>query len=420
MATKRPAKGRKPKKAKEVDSCDGHSDGSTDVGDVMLAMDEAFDFPHDSEENAVSIDTFDALAAWPPIAGHRDCVKGFAFDRESSKVFTCSWDKTVLIWDALKVEQVGVLPHASWVNSVAAVSSSVSGLQVFTASEDGNLTMWQQFETPTGVEFNVAGQWRVSHGPLTSMHLHEESTVYCVSLDQVVAFNIASGSIVRTYRLDSEISVVLTVDELLYCGCDSGKISCLDVIGGFALRQLTGHKGAVRQLIVAAAYNTLFSAGDDGAVRVWMLSTGLCTKIWKIHTHPIISLTVHVGERDRFLYSAAMDGTVRCTRIATGASSIARHCPVSAMCAIDLPDQSHGQGREKPLLSAAAVAAANLRLGAAPTSRRSSIRDEIPSSLPTGGRLFCGDFKGRLFVFPTSSTENNVLATDIQKQRARM
>jgi hypothetical protein len=142
-----------------------------------------------------------------------------------------------------------------------------------------------------------------------------------------------------------------------------------------------------------------------------------------------------VGERDRFLYSASADGVVRCTRLASGQSIVARHCCCTAMLACDLTDTTALEAMrvaKRQSLTPAAVAAANLgRLAAAtgfdgsapdgPDRRRMSLAETVKLAKAEQhagfGRLVCADYRGHLYAYPVLGTETAVTALDIQRQQ---
>ena len=438
------------------DGDDGASSNAdaADVAEQLLALDEAFAFMEasasplqdEAEAGQSASDPLDPLAAVQSLKGHQDAVRGVAFDAASNTLFTASWDGSVLAWDMVRVEQIAVLPHGTWVNAVAVsrvaaqswqpqtttASHSTSSrpddamairgggliddaLRVITGAEDGNLTVWQAFESATGREFGVAHQVKLSHGAVTALCAHDGSgVVFASAVDRVVAFSLSSGSVVRSYKTDAEAVAVLAIDELLYCGCDDGRITVFDVVGGFALRQLSGHKGPVRHLMAAEAYNSLYSAGEDGTLRVWLLSTGQCTRTWKLHRRPVSSLAIHVGDRDRFLYSASTDGIVRCTRLATGTSVVVRHCAATAMLAIDVVDPEVALQRR---IERGMAKAGGLLHGG---YRRMSVQEQAQAATSTGGTLICADYAGRLFAFPTAASERTVTTIDADKVSGKL
>jgi hypothetical protein len=407
------------------------SEESVDEAERLFLMDEGFAFAHGGDEPGtadVVYDPLDELAAIPTLKGHRDAIRAIAFDEATNTLFTASWDETVLVWDLIKVEHIAVMPHGTWVNAVVVSRGGDGGLKVVTGAEDGNITVWQPTLTAHGQEYLVVGQWKPSHAAVACMCLHEQMTVFAGLLDRVAAFNLASGSVTRFYKADADVNHLLATDELLYCACDDGRVISFDIVGGFALRQLSGHTGPVRQIVVAEAYNTLYTAGDDGTIRVWLLSTGQCTKTWRVHKKPITCLAIHVGTRDRFLYSGSTDGIVCCTRLVTGTSFVARHCTATAMMACDLIDPEEALRRreeKRQSLTPAAIAAANLRAGPGGMGhlRRRSLLEvsrhpSTAESPASNGRLICADYRGHLYAYPTANTEAAVSMIDIQRATA--
>lgn len=316
-----------------------------------------------------SIDPFEDLKTL--YKGHSDAVLALEIDHQDKRLYTASWDNEVLIWNPHTRTKIGVLPHGSWVNDVKVVrlvavererrqstnvaislgnSSAKSALSgtggsggvapemsgtfdqflsslmpttkfVATACEDGFVTLWD----PT--ELTVVFQLAPGYGCITKLATAGD-LLFAASMWTVYAISLSSGTVVREYTDHSDVNCMGTHDEHLYCGLQDGRILCWDVVGAFVLREMKGHgpDGGVRDLIIHAPSNSLFSCGDDGRVKFWALSTGSCVRAVHIGPKPVRCLALHTGGSapERFLYAGVMDGSIRCIRVSNYQMATAR------------------------------------------------------------------------------------------------
>lgn len=394
--------------AASQNSADSPQDAELSFEEQMFQLDKSYTFEHFGEDASgedVIIDPFVNLVNLPLLRGHTDAVRDMVYDAPNDRLYTASWDDTVLVWELKTGNQVGILPHGVWVNCVA-LARSPAPLRVITGAEDGLLSVWQVFDAVTGPEYLVTSQTQVSSAAITSLSVYDDGIVFVGSLRRVYAFLLASGSVLRVYRVDDDVNATVCTDDLLLCCCDNGRVVCFDIVGGYPLRELVGHKGPVRCCVVAEEYNTVYTGGDDGAIRVWTLSTGQCQKTWRQHRSSVRALSLHMGESERFLYSASYDGSVRCTRVATGFSLPVRSCTALCLTTAALaPSAADVAAAAEAAKESAAAAAARQH------AQERGVRQETRFAA-VESRVICGEPTGRIFAFPTAKSEAAVIARD--------
>lgn len=71
------------------------------------------------------------------------------------------------------------------------------------------------------------------------------------------------------------------------------------------MRSLSGHQGTIRALVFGPDGNTLISAGSDGTIRIWDLSSGQAVAVLKGHDGAVNCLALH--DNGRVLASGGAD-----------------------------------------------------------------------------------------------------------------
>jgi hypothetical protein len=111
-------------------------------------------------------------------------------------------------------------------------------------------------------------------------------------------------------------SLAVAPDGTVLSGSAAGSILVFAPDEEDPARRLTGHTGGVLSVAVTADGRTAVSAGDDGTVRVWDLTTGTETRALTGHTDWVRSVAVTADGRTAV--SAGDDGTVRVWDLTTG------------------------------------------------------------------------------------------------------
>ncbi|KIM22720.1 hypothetical protein M408DRAFT_78701 [Serendipita vermifera MAFF 305830] len=85
------------------------------------------------------------MTEWPkPLKGHLRAIIGLVYSPDSRKLVSCSFDKTVRIWDAGTGMPVGepLKGHIGGATSVACIAYSPDGRRFISGSDDGTVRIW--------------------------------------------------------------------------------------------------------------------------------------------------------------------------------------------------------------------------------------------------------------------------------------
>ena len=346
--------------------------------------------------------TLDAFANMKSLfTGHTDAVRAIAVDLAASRIYTASWDETVGVWNLPTRALIGVLPHGSWVNAVVLVQGKHVGKVVVSGAEDGNISFWSVND------LLIVHQIMPGSGPITLLTTLKDN-VFAASLNNVYCLSASTGSVIREYREQVDVTSIVAHEEFLYCGLEDGRILCKEIVGGFILRELQGHKGPVKALHVSGPTNTLCSGADDGLVKLWAMSTGLESETLSIHTKPIYALAMHLRGGDRFLYSGSSDGTVKCTRLGMNQTAVLMGTPPYCIALIGGKDSGHKK-HSVPFLGSPLSAGAESPTSPAAHFGLSSFDTSLGGSSSTQEALVVvGDFSGRVELKKVEKFEDNL------------
>ena len=84
----------------------------------------------------------------------------------------------------------------------------------------------------------------------------------------------------------------------------------------FDCSNFRAHKGLVNALTVHPDGKSLYSAGDDGYIKIWSLPDGALVKTMEGHKKTIIALAIH--PMGRYLYSGDADGVIKIWNLPDG------------------------------------------------------------------------------------------------------
>ncbi|KIJ08006.1 hypothetical protein PAXINDRAFT_27351, partial [Paxillus involutus ATCC 200175] len=246
--------------------------------------------------------------------GHERYIRRIAYLPGGERVVTCSYDKTIRIWDVEKGEQEGTsMVHEDAVHGLAVTRD---GKRILGGGWDKKISVWD-VETHEQVE-----EW-ASH----------TSHIECIALspdDQLAASGTADGKIVITSRAMKESGEIKhwihtghRVDSL--CFSPNGqKLACGGIIGTdgqviqiygvesgqLVISPMKGHEDIIRCVLWSHDGSQLFSASDDHTIRCWDTETGeLIGEPWTGHTDTVFSLSLSPDGTK--LASISRDSTVR-------------------------------------------------------------------------------------------------------------
>jgi WD40 repeat protein len=329
---------------------------------------------------------------------HGDSVRAICIDHRARRVYTAGYDDVVCIYAIESRERVGVLPHDDWVNGVAIMgiseesrlppSLSSSALEeslapstsinltyeastlalpasprredvclVVTGCEDGSITFW----SPESLL--VVHQLFPGPGPITSLSVTGD-IVLANSLRSIFMVVGSTGTVVREFTGTSDQLCCISVGDQLLAGTGGGQVVCWDILGAAPLRESDAHGGLpVRCICPVEADNgtkdiisqSFATAGDDGYIALWSVSTGACLRRMPHFPTPISgpfkkppcsirAIAVHLRGKEAFLYAAGTDGRISCHALRAEKSGIV-HSALGGCLAVTLGDITLVGGR---------------------------------------------------------------------------
>lgn len=164
------------------------------------------------------------------LTAHSNYAIDVAISPDSKTLVSCSYDKTIKVWDMVTGNLHGTLSaHTGWVSCLAI---SPNNQILASGSLDNTLKLW----------------------------------------------NLGSGNLMRTLRGLSgyAISLAISPDGILVVGCFDNTIKLWDLNSGNFIGTLTGHTGYVESVCVSPQDFTLASGGgyDDHTIKLWDIHNG--------------------------------------------------------------------------------------------------------------------------------------------------
>ena len=302
------------------------------------------------------------------LTGHSERVEAIGFSPDSRQLASVSRDRTVRIWDLGTAESQVLGQHE---RPARVVAFTVDGDRLLTSGADESAHLWSLQGAPDQVLRGHVGtvndaSFALGDGRVVSVGNDKTVRVWTVSdhgvtpvprvlrghKDIVDALAVApDGTAVITGDRDGEIRLwrLRTADQVLTGPRDiitsvalSSKrttIAAASGDGAIAIwrRQedraagrwaahrpetgFQGHQGMIKYVSIAPGDQTLATAGDDGTVRTWDLSSGSQLTVHK-HDGPVWHVSFSPsGER---LASASDDGTARVWDLASGRGTTLR------------------------------------------------------------------------------------------------
>ncbi len=240
------------------------------------------------------------------LTGHKDKVFSVAWDHESKRLASGSWDKTVRLWEASSGKALRVLQgHRGYVYSVAWDHESK---RLASGSDDNTVRLW---EASSGKALRVL---QGHSGWVKSVAWdHESKRLASGSGDNTVRlWEASSGKALRVLQghTDSVYSVAWDHEsKRLASGSHDDTVRLWEASSGKALRVLQGHTHLVSSVAWDHESKRLASGSYDNTVRLWEASSGKALRVLQGHTDSVKSIAWdHESKR---LASGSEDSTVR-------------------------------------------------------------------------------------------------------------
>ena len=125
------------------------------------------------------------------------------------------------------------------------------------------------------------------------------------STSQIQTWDIQLAKNIRTWKSATPVTALAydATGTLLASGTSVGLVNVWDVRGGYGTHSLRGHTGVVSALLFPrdGARLELFSAGEDGQIRVWDLLASSCRCVLDEHLSVVTGLAQGILDEDRLV-----------------------------------------------------------------------------------------------------------------------
>lgn len=216
--------------------------------------------------------------------------------------------------------------------SSIAIWEQAGAIKIFTASHDG---FWRLWNTAGGnfqqeFEHNMNGkveQIKVVNGFLFAAFEAPHAILPDVKVGMVNAWNLANpaqpplelhvNNNTLPYAHNSCVTALAIEGSTLVSGAHDGSIRTwkFDNNKFQLVNSLMGHAREVRGLVVLPEQNLLWSAGLDGAIRIWDITKGECqhliTSANHGHSHAVTGLLCFRADNVPYIISSSLDGSIK-------------------------------------------------------------------------------------------------------------
>ncbi|KIJ64090.1 hypothetical protein HYDPIDRAFT_40736 [Hydnomerulius pinastri MD-312] len=234
------------------------------------------------------------------MSGHSEPISGIVFLSEGDRVWTCSWDQTMRLWDTATGEEEGMrMEHGDMIMCVAVTKDG----KRIVSGNDHKLKVWEGHETGIlSVAFSPDGEFVASGDDQGRIVIREtksggairhsiETTVTIRSLVNSLSFS-PSGEKIATGHSDRIIRVF--------------DVTTADLV----LTPVTGNKYHTNSVLWSLDGSHLFAGSPDRTIRKWDSDTGHPVgEPWQGHTGWIFSLAL--SPDGTHIASTSGDETVR-------------------------------------------------------------------------------------------------------------
>ncbi len=212
-----------------------------------------------------------ALAIANTLEGHKELVYSVNFSPDGKHLVSGAFDKSLKLWDVATAKELksyaGPSGHTDLVLTTA---FSPDGRLIASGAKDNSIKLW---------DMPISGSYRSYAGasaPVTCQALTPDGTRLVAGLEDgtVKIWNTSDGKEQSTLKQKSKV-VALAISangQWLSVGEASGAINIYQLSDNKLVGQLPAHTNEVRGLGFHPNNQLLFSAGQDGLVKVWNVS----------------------------------------------------------------------------------------------------------------------------------------------------
>jgi len=260
------------------------------------------------------------------LKGHTDSVQDVAFDHTGKFLVSCSADMTIKLWDFQGFECVKTMHGHD--HNVSSITFMPSGDFIVSASRDKTIKMW---EVSTGYcvkTYTGHREWvrmvRVNHdGSLLASCSNDQTLrVWVVATKECKAELREHEHVVECLAWAPEcahpaINEAAGIDAkkgqrsgpYLISGSRDKTIKMWDVSTGICTFTLVGHDNWVRGLVFHSGGNYIISASDDKTLRIWDIKNKRNSKTLNAHQHFVTSVDFH--KNAPYVITGSVDQSVK-------------------------------------------------------------------------------------------------------------
>jgi WD40 repeat protein/mono/diheme cytochrome c family protein len=215
--------------------------------------------------------------------GHLASVWAVALSADGRYALSGSVDTTARVWDiGTGLEVRKFTGHDSL---VSAVGFTPDGRWGVTGGFDGVLAVWK---VASGDEV-----WRVEKlGPVTGLAVSPDGKMVAAAAGRTVrVFDLKDGREINRLTTDAGLVSAVTIMESgarVVFGTDTGAVVVWDWHTDRPQHTLAGHVGPVRT-VVAKGKGWVLSGGTDRTLRLWDLTSGKESAVFRKHEGPVVS-----------------------------------------------------------------------------------------------------------------------------------
>ena len=279
------------------------------------------------------------------LAGHEDGVLGVAYSRDGSRLLTCSYDKTVRLWNTASGEEIRRFEgHTQWVLSAAFAPPPGPGLpetRIVTAGQDGTAIVWnidrplEPGEPFTGhkgpvyaATFSPDGKYVVSAGADRRVLLWDPADVVPFDFEAVGTKKpraetkyVVLGGVDNPEAHDAAVrSVGFSPDgKLIVSAGNDNTIKIWNAESRKLEKTLRGHAGWIRACVFTPDGASLVSGSHDRRLMIWNFrdyaeERALGNRVLQGHSDAV--LHAEFSPDDKRIVTAGRDHTARLWSVA--------------------------------------------------------------------------------------------------------
>jgi predicted NACHT family NTPase len=240
------------------------------------------------------------------LEGHSSVVTGVSFSPDGRRIVSCSYDKTLKVWDAETGQEMLTLEgHSSLVMSV---SFSPDGRRIASGSIDNTLKVW---DAETGQEMltlegHSSSVWSVAFSP-------DGKRIVSGSVDNTLkVWDAETGQEMLTLKGHSSnvSSVSFSPDgRRIVSGSVDNTLKVWDAETGQEMLTLKGHSSSVRSVSFSPDGSRIISGSDDNTLKVWDAETGL--ELLTLEGHSSSVMSVSFSPDGKRIASGSIDNTLK-------------------------------------------------------------------------------------------------------------